>query len=255
MTDLLERAARALREETAAQAEGNQFARARVLASLHKARVRRHKRFVFFGPLGLVFAAASAWGMASGRVPELVREVAAQLGFTSAPTEPTSKPAPARRPPPSAPAPAVEAAPLPSEPDASTPQPDATPEAPLPTESKPPRVRPRRADGRAPAPRRAAPSLPPPDDPGHALYRAAHQAHFVDRDPARALEGWEAYLAKTRGGRFALEARYNRALCLIRLGQHERAEAALAPFASGAHGDYRHDDATRLLDALAKRAR
>lgn len=47
-----------------------------------------------------------------------------------------------------------------------------------------------------------------------------------------------------------LEALYNRALCLVRLGQHDAALAALTPFASGAHGAYRKAEAERLIDAL-----
>jgi len=46
-----------------------------------------------------------------------------------------------------------------------------------------------------------------------------------------------------------LEARYNRAICLVRLGRRAGARAALAPFASGAYGGYRQEDARALLDA------
>lgn len=248
--DLLELAARALREETEGEAQGNQFARARVLASLHQARVRRHKRIVFIAPFGLMFAAASAWGMASGRVPELARQVAQAIGLLEAPAQS------AARPPEPVKAKARPSAPESAAPAKPTPEP-AAPEPALEPETLPvaPRVSPRPA---RPAPRPAAQpasdDLPAQDDPGHELYRAAHRAHFSERDPARALAGWDEYLAQARGGRFALEARYNRALCLVRLKRSDEARRALEPFARGDHGAYRRDEATRLLEALSRTA-
>jgi hypothetical protein len=83
-----------------------------------------------------------------------------------------------------------------------------------------------------------------------ALYREAHRAHFDRNDCRAAVVGWERYLAQAPRGRFTLEARYNRALCLVRIGRHREAAAALAPFAEGAFGDYRRADARALLDAL-----
>jgi hypothetical protein len=83
-----------------------------------------------------------------------------------------------------------------------------------------------------------------------ALYGAAHQAHFVERDYAKALAAWDRYLAvapKDPHDGFVLEARYNRAICLIRLGRRDEGRAAVEPFANGA---YRSDDARSLLDAL-----
>jgi hypothetical protein len=251
--DLLDRAARALREETEVQAEGNQFARARVLASLHQARVRRHKRFVFFAPFGLVFAAASAWGMATGRAPELARQVAAALGLMEQPATKAAARAPAAPP---EPAEARTPEPAANEPGPSEPEPPAEPEPAQPALAEPvaPRVSARPHPKKSEAAKRARPTddLPPLDDPGHELYRAAHRAHFVERDAARALQGWDRYLAQARGGRFALEARYNRALCLIRLKRNGEATSALEPFARGDFGTYRQDEATRLLQALAR---
>jgi hypothetical protein len=79
-------------------------------------------------------------------------------------------------------------------------------------------------------------------------YGRAHRAHFVDDAPARALAAWNDYLAAYPRGVFAPEARYNRALCLIRLGRYAEAERALGPFARGRPGAYRRDEALRLLD-------
>ena len=97
----------------------------------------------------------------------------------------------------------------------------------------------------------AGPSAKPALDPAHELYRAAHRAHFSQHDFARALSAWEAYLAKAPRGRFAIEAEYNRALCLVRLGRSAEARRALEPFADGARGGYRQRDASELVEALA----
>lgn len=80
----------------------------------------------------------------------------------------------------------------------------------------------------------------------------AHQAHFVDHDFGAALRAWDAYLGAAPAGRFAPEARYNRALCLVRLGRKGEAESALRPFADGAYGGYRRDEAKALIEALGE---
>src|SRR5947207_12740849 len=61
-----------------------------------------------------------------------------------------------------------------------------------------------------------APVRPPAPPPVEALYRRAHELHFHGGDPAAALAAWDRYLAAEPDGRFAVEARYNRALVLVR---------------------------------------
>jgi hypothetical protein len=78
----------------------------------------------------------------------------------------------------------------------------------------------------------------------------AHRAHFIDRDPAVAVRAWDAYLRVAPSGRYAFEARYNRALDLVRLGRRHEAREALQPFADGTMGGYRQREARMLLDAL-----
>jgi len=79
------------------------------------------------------------------------------------------------------------------------------------------------------------------------LYAAAHRAHFIEHDPATALRAWDAYLLAAPTGPLAPEARYNRALTLVRLGRAADARRALAPFVDGT---YRAHEARELLDAL-----
>lgn len=82
------------------------------------------------------------------------------------------------------------------------------------------------------------------------LYRAAHRSHFVDRDPAAALTAWDRYLQAAPRGALVLEARYNRALALARLGRNVEAVSALEPFARGEYGPYRQAEARALVDKL-----
>jgi TolA-binding protein len=90
----------------------------------------------------------------------------------------------------------------------------------------------------------------PVDPRERAAYRAAHTLHFEQHDPAGAIAAWDRYLAEYPSGRFALEARYNRALCLVRVGRTTEAREALAPFVAGTHGGYRQHEATALVRAL-----
>jgi TolA-binding protein len=105
-----------------------------------------------------------------------------------------------------------------------------------------------------------APSAKPPpalsssaafQDADGDLYRLAHEAHFTSHDYARALSGWDAYLQAAPNGRLATEARYNRAICLLRLGRDAEARLALEPFASGKMG-YRQNEARELLEELSR---
>jgi hypothetical protein len=83
------------------------------------------------------------------------------------------------------------------------------------------------------------------------LYARGHRAHFVARDPNAALAAWDEYLEVAPDGRFAPEARFNRAIDLVRLGRTAEAIAALEALT---HGTYRASDAARLLDAVRRGA-
>jgi TolA-binding protein len=122
--------------------------------------------------------------------------------------------------------------------------------------------RPDRADRAAPA----AKPTPPPEtveteapsasaSDGEAaslqLYKHAYRLHFVEQRYAAALTAWDEYLRAAPAGRLVVEARYNRAIALARLGRSVEAETALAPFARGeVSGGYRAREARELLEVL-----
>src|SRR4051794_15465284 len=78
-------------------------------------------------------------------------------------------------------------------------------------------------------PARSGDGLPAPADLriGERLaYERAHRDHFFGDAPAAALSAWDAYLSAYPRGTFAPEARYNRALCLVRLARFAAAADA-----------------------------
>jgi hypothetical protein len=208
---------------------------------------RRHVALVIL-PLVVVFAMSSAWAAVTGHLPEVSTlwrwafapaarsAVQGGRGQSAAPSEDAA-----------APSAQAEATSEPIAPEAPIASIDAPHDAitPSPTPAAPSHAR------------HAAPSVSPKRTPPEAatdaeesLFADAQRAHFVAKDPQAALRGWDAYLAAYPSGRFALEARYNRALTLVRLGRGAEARAALAPFASGATGGYRQQEARALLDVV-----
>jgi len=60
------------------------------------------------------------------------------------------------------------------------------------------------------------------------------------------------HLAVDTGGPLVLEARFNRAVCLVNLGRDAEAREALAPFVNGEYSSYRRDEARSLLSGLSQ---
>lgn len=235
--DLLKAATQALKEEADGDADGR-FTRARVMASLHQGKVKRRTRLAFVLPLAACLAGGTAWGAATGRLPAVFHAIGQMVSYSSnAPAEPKGKSAP------------VAAAAAPSgldqvpPPPVAAPEPEPKPEPPPPTVKSAPQPAPSASVAAAPSSSAAF------QDTDGDLYRLAHEAHFASHDYGRALAGWDAYLRAAPGGRLATEARYNRAICLLRLGRDAEARRALEPFASGFIG-YRQNEAKELLKEL-----
>ncbi len=226
MTDL-DALTRALREEHSVEASSEgELGRRRLERAV--GRGKRKRRLHLVALLAASFVGVTAWAGTTGRLPRVAAMIEA---LVASPEEPRDE--------------RHAAAPPSAVPAIASVAPTAIASEPI--EPPPPPV-----VSAAPAPKptvRPAPPPPPPDV--DALYREAHAAHFDRKDPAAALAAWDRYLAAAGpSGRFTLEARYNRALALLRLGRRDEARAALEPFARGEYGGYRRDDATRLVESL-----
>lgn len=104
-----------------------------------------------------------------------------------------------------------------------------------------------------PAPQTEAHPHPEPAEPSSAdreAFLAAYRVQFRGA-PYRALAAWDEFLARHPRGELAREARYHRAVTLMRLGRYAEARAELSPFASGAHGELHREDARQLLLQLS----
>ncbi len=245
--DLLDEATRALRVEGERPAVGARFTRGRVLASLRAKRRRRATTLKIVIPLAAMLVGGTTLAAVGGKLPTAWIGEKNETGSNEEPT-PTAE-STKKRPsvtrtlatPPAEPNPTLSAEPAP------TPTAEAARSiAELKTSEPVAKTKPLR-----PVPLDVEEKKkPPPPDETLLLYRAAHQAHFVDQLPATALAKWDEYLALAPRGRFAVEARYNRALCLVRLGRAAQARAALEPFARGTFGAYRRQEARELIAAL-----
>jgi TolA-binding protein len=226
--------------------------RHRVLDSLDR-RAQRHRTLVAFGLVfGLGFVGTSAWAWKSGWIPSMLRVIRGDAPEVVAAPEPVaSAKKPRRSAPVAAPAPEPEPAPAPVPAPTPVPAPAPVRRVPVPA----PVAVPEPAPAPAPVPEpvtTVVPPAPPPPDPELLLYRRAHNAHFRDNDAARALTAWDAYLASYPDGKLALEARWNRAITLVRLGRNDEARAALEPFANGTKQGYRQIEALHLLRTLPR---
>jgi hypothetical protein len=239
--DALDRAARAARDVGAAAPHEVSRTRARVLESMARKARRRAPRAVWLASAATLLLAGTAWATGSTYGARVVSWIGGTLkrapvaALTPHTERGASSWAGARLPdagPPSAVLPPLPSADLPPLPAAAA---STAPEA---VPSLHPAAAARPVAARSDRPDRDA------------LYAEAHHLHFVAHDPARALEAWDRYLAvapsDVRAG-LVLEARYNRAICLVRLGRRAEAAAALRPFADGEWDGYRQDDARALL--------
>ena len=245
--DILHVAARALRDTTEGAAASARFTRARVLATVHQQRRRRFTRAVVLVPLAAILLGGSAWAAAGGTVPAVVVSVVEAVGLR----RPPPPAAPAQVAPPRLRGSALPPAPAVLDPaEVEAPESEADPETPPVEVPDPAPASPARPAHTAPRTPAAPSATTSADARADALYAAAHHAHFERHDPAAALASWNEYLRVAPRGRFALEATYNRAICLVRLGRTDAALQALTPFAEGRYGGYRQQEATRLVRAL-----
>jgi hypothetical protein len=249
MSDRLDGALRALREDETGTHPRSEATLDRVLASRRAAVVSWPKRARLWVPIAAVLVVATTALARSGAVPRIRAFVTGTAGVA----ERSDRAA--------APPPAGATATGPSEP-ASISEPVAPPLSSPPTPPPAaPDPEPSRAHGASPmiapmttAARPAAvvaPAPAPERGPSEGdVYARAHKLHFEGGDPSVALAAWDEYLTLYPAGRFAPDARYNRAIDLLKLKRYAEARAALAPFADGTFGGYHAEDARELLRSL-----
>jgi TolA-binding protein len=242
--DTLETALRAMREGTDGAHSGAAATRLQILERSRRERRARRRTVAIVLPLAAAFVASVAWGAVTGRLSRWLfpsnPATAPPYASTSAPS---GRPGEADGSPATAPSSDVADAGSATEGGGALVAEVVMPAAASPSASA---VVPTSAS-------RATPSAASASSAEQELYSTAHRAHFEEHDSSAALRGWNAYLASYPNGHFALEARYNRAICLVRLGRRDDARKALGPFAGGAFGGYRQREATELLEALAPR--
>jgi len=283
--DAFDRAVRALRETGETPAADVARTRTRVLETLHRGQRRGRRTFWVLLPIAAMLAGSTALAKNGDVLRRAWNEVAERMGIveTTAKTAPPAVPAArlgARANSESTSAPPVE---VPSTaPDEVLAPPSGveqvsvgtapSTETVVPAEGAPgqalwaPRARAERSGPLVHSlPRAEAnppPETPAPEAPSAAapsggeaasleVYKKAYRLHFVEQRYAPALAAWDDYLRSVPAGRLIIEARYNRAIALVRLGRQSEAEAELAPFARGEiGGGYRAREARELLDAL-----
>ncbi len=240
--DLLDRATRALSYQTEASAGEGEDTLAQILDALEETEATRSSReragLGWAAAAALILAAVAAgptaWAWSVDAVESLFSArpspvSAAPLIPPEAPRDPP-RPAPASPPPP---APSVELEPAPSEPP----------------EAMPTRATSAHATRRARATRPTPPvALDPAARAERERFETAHRLHFGGGAPERTLAAWDDYLGAYPAGRYAPEARYNRALTLIRLGRTDAASDALEDLR---RRGFRSREAGALLDAMA----
>lgn len=248
--DLLSAATEALRE-TPTDGDGA-ATRLRVRRSLEASHRGRRQLAGFLTGSGILLAGTMSWAFATGRAEAVWRAIVDPAPVHEVRIE-TAAPVPASTKRVGQVAPAPEPAP-PVEPAPPAPVEPAPPAPPAPVEPEkidPPAPAPAPASTPAPQPRPERIERSAPRPPVEVLYRRAHELHFRGGDHAAAIAAWDAYLAAEPTGRFVAEARYNRALLLIRVGRYAEARAALAPYARGEiAGGYRRAEATQLVERL-----
>ncbi len=261
MSDPLLDAAKALRETTNGEEQAiGRYTRSRVL-SVVRLQARRRVLNVTFGiPLAAILIGSGAWAASGQRLPLFVQRVTAALGWREPPSADMISPSTKPR--------AKATASIPTQ-ASSLPEVLAVSEltfdgvAAAPSSHTEPQLAPQ-SDARASTKKEMAQASPlvhsdakplPRDsrltEQELAAYELAHRAHFVDKDPSAALAAWSDYLRQRPRGRFVVEATYNRALCLVRLGRNAEAKQALLPFAQGVFGDYRRREAVALIEQLS----
>jgi hypothetical protein len=218
--------------------------RARVIRTLAERKPRRRKWFVVGVPAFVLFGGSTAWASMTGNLPAVVEKAISVVTFGAVEFDEEPEVRIRTRVFERKAAPAVE--PVEALVDAAASDEEEV-EAPVgePEEQLVPTEEPV-AKEVTPPPVKPAPAL----DPFLTIYQSAHRAQFRAGDCHAAVQGYADYLSAAPSGSFAVDARYNRAVCLIKLGRTSEARTILQPFSEGRYGSYRQKRAGKLLEAF-----
>lgn len=265
--DLLEKLAGALAKETDGAHVTPELTRTRVMRRLDEQRRKRRMRLVIMAPLLGLGLGSTALAASSAEFRAVVGSIPEFFGSSSAARSRHIEATAQHRAHPSrSPDSTIDSPPVPIK-AAEIPEPDAPPaaaEAALDSAQRTRKATPFTAgsqtlahtkttadDGAERGAASASPPLAVPESNlGLALYRQAHDAQFKAGNHRAALTGYRAYLNEYATGPLSAEASYNAALCEVQLGQNSAARRSLTPFARGAYGPYRQEEARALLEAL-----
>jgi hypothetical protein len=240
MSDRLLEAVSALRESATGEEQAiGRYTRSRVLSAVRLQKRRRVLNVAFGIPLAAIVVGSGAWAAGGQTLPLFIQRVSVAFGLRerSPALVPTTLPRASGR---TSSASTVTPSDEPLLP-AQLPEQVDTTEAPQPSSNLAPESKPA-----ATTPRDSSLT-----EQELLLYENAHRAHFVDKNAEAALAAWGEYLRQMPRGRFGVEAHYNRALCLVRLGRGVEAQKELLPFVRGAFGNYRKAEAAALLEQLS----
>lgn len=270
--DLLSQFTSALAEEHDGATAVPEATRARVIRALAEKRRRGRKWWAVGIPAFAIFGGSTAWAAATGRIPlpAVVEKAVAVFIETPEPVlekKPTKRSGASRsltKPPELAPAPEEEAEEIESPEERPEATAEEAPEAsagknkpPASVAAAPP-AQPSIAPKPTPqtdapqAPKNSKPTPAAPVDQALLTYRSAHRAQFQNGNCSEAIAGYERYLQEDPSGSFALEAGYNRGVCLAKMGRKASAIQALRPFADGKYGTYRQEKSRALIEALGQ---
>lgn len=264
--DLLSKMTNALSDEYDGATAVPEATRARVVRTLAERRPRRRKWAAIGVPALVIFGGSTAWAAATGNLPKIVeRAVSVFVGEAHYAEEVAAVATPKKGTGSRAKGPAEAAlVDAPEEQPASMANSGEEMVGALSSSSLPLTSREAESVGASSSTSQkamssASPTKPssgaatPPEDHTSLLtYQAAHRAHFQEGDFTSAVAGYRRYLHEEPSGTFALEAKYNLGVCLIRMGQGALAKTLLQPFAQGTYGNYRKDSAAKLLEALGE---
>ena len=256
-SDILAAAVACLRTTAPAPDSMVKTSRSQIISRLHEQRRHQVGRTAVLAALAAALLGWTAWAGGTSRLSYAWHAITGLLGPQATEVPPVGSPRPRGGARPATSGSAADEPPIDVPPDPPSPASElGAPDTPRASTSK--RVAPTTERGGEASTTRAAPEegargTPPREaaaDPELSSYKTAHRTHFGGSSPETALQAWDDHLAAWPAGRWALEARYNRAICLVRLGRAKAAIDALRPFAEGRFGAYRQREAGQLIEAL-----